>query len=133
MATIRKQLAGSDIASIRNQLMIKQRYKCPVCHSSIAHGLVALDHCHTNGQVRAVLCGLCNRNEGKVKKAMRYMAPKGHPVWADPIAWLRELADYLEYHEENPSGLIHPTFDVAKGKQKPVKRPAKRKAVRRTK
>jgi len=40
----------------------------------------------------------------------------------DPVKWLRRLADYWEYHAENPSGFIHPTFDVKTGKQKPVKR-----------
>lgn len=89
-------------------------------------GIPALDHDHKTGQIRATLCGLCNRNEGKVLKAMVYMAKKSHPVWTNPIGWLRSLASYLEWHEKNPSGLIHPTFDIVEGKQKPKKR-SKRK------
>lgn len=106
--------------------MQAQGYACPICRGSLAHGIVALDHCHKTGHVRATICGLCNRNEGKVLKAMRFMAPKGHPVWSNPIGWLRALADYLEYHSQNPSGLIHPTFDVLKGVQRPKKKPKRK-------
>ncbi len=88
--------------------------------------MVALDHSHKTGDLRSTLCGTCNRNEGKVLKAMVYMAKKTHMTWTDCIQWLRNLADYLEYHRDNPSGIIHPTFDLKTGKQKPKKR-SKRK------
>jgi len=116
---------AGDIGRVRGEFATKQRYICPICFSSIAQGKPALDHDHKTGHIRATLCGLCNRNEGKVLKAMVYMAPKGHPVWQNTVGWLRALADYLEYHEKHPSGLIHPTFDFAKGKQKPKKRKKK--------
>jgi hypothetical protein len=60
--------------------------------------------------------------EGKVKAAMLFRTPKGNLAYKDQVAWLRNLARYLEYHQENPSGVIHPTFDMRTGKQKPVKR-----------
>jgi len=123
-----RQIAQKEIAIIRGEKSIKQQYKCPICSGSLAAGVSALDHCHTPGRLRSVLCGTCNRNEGKVLKAMVYMAKKIHPVWTNKVAWLRRLADYLEWHEQNPSDLIHPTFDMAKGKQKPKKR-ARRKKV----
>ena len=127
MAIILRQLkTQDDIANVRRQLSLKQQYTCPICFGSIAPGSDALDHCHSTGHVRATICRLCNRNEGKVLKAMRYMAPKGHPVWSNPIGWLRALADYLEYHQGNPSGIIHPSFDLKTGKQKPVKRKKKK-------
>lgn len=122
-----RQVKMGDIANIRKQMSLTQKYSCPICGSSLTTGKVALDHCHSTGYIRATICSVCNRNEGKVMKAMRYMAPKGHPVWSNPIGWLRSLADYLEYHKDKPSGLIHPTFDLNTGKQKPVKR-KKRKA-----
>jgi hypothetical protein len=58
---------------------------------------------------------------------MKYMAKAGYLARENPILWLRRLADYLEFHQENPSNIFHPTFDVDKGKQKPKKRPKKRK------
>lgn len=123
--TINRQVRASEVSQIRQQYSARQKYLCPLCLQTLAKGRPALDHSHKNGMIRATLCSVCNRNEGKVLKALRYMAPKGHRVWSDPIGWLRSLADYLEYHAANPSGLIHPTFDVKTGKQKPVKRKKK--------
>lgn len=125
MTTPLRQLRTSEVANVRRQLAAEQKYICPICKGSITQGSIALDHSHKNGMIRATLCSLCNRNEGKVLKAMRYMAPKGHPVWGNPVVWLRSLADFLEYHQNNPSGLVHPSFDLATGKQKPIKRKKK--------
>jgi len=116
-----RQIKHNEIAIIRGEKSVKQQYRCPICYGSLAAGVSALDHCHTTGRLRSVLCGTCNRNEGKVLKAMVYMAKKIHPVWTNKVVWLRRLA-------ENPSDLIHPTFDIDKGKQKPKKR-ARRKKV----
>jgi hypothetical protein len=121
------QIKTNEIAKYRKMFAMKQKYRCAVCSASIAAGITALDHCHKTGMLRSTLCGTCNRNEGKVKKAMTYMAAKNHKAWEDPVAWLRALADYIEYHKENPSGIIHPTFDVDKGRQKPKKRAKRRK------
>ena len=120
-----RQIKSTEVPKYRKMYATKQKYICPVCGGSIATGMTALDHCHDTGMLRATLCGTCNRNEGKLKKAMRYMAAKSHLVWSDPIQWLRNLANYLEHHKENPSGVIHPTFDIEKGKQRPVKRKKK--------
>lgn len=117
-----RALPAGSIAAARKQYSAKQKYKCPLCTSSLAIGITALDHCHESGHVRATLCQSCNVGEGKVKAAMLFRTPKGNLAYKDPVAWLRNLADYLEHHKANPSGLIHPTFDVKTGKQKPVKR-----------
>lgn len=125
MSIPHRQLKSSQIANARAQYAAKQKYTCPICLGNLAIGRPTLDHCHRTGHIRATLCSICNLNEGKVFKAMRYMAPKTHRVWIDPCGWLRALADYLEHHQGSPSGLIHPSFDVAKGRQKPVKRKKK--------
>ena len=131
--TTHRELRPADVPVVRKQLMAKQKYRCPLCGVNLANGVrVALDHCHTTGMVRATLCNTCNQNEGRVLKAMRYMALKSHRAWSDPVGWLRALADYLEHHRENPSGIIHPTFDVALGRQKPKKRPVRKRKARAT-
>ena len=117
-----RHLPAGSIASARKQLAAKQKYKCPICSGTLMVGKPALDHNHTNGHVRATLCQSCNVGEGKVKAAMLFRTPKNNLAYTDQVKWLRRLADYLDYHNKNPSGLIHPTFDVKKGKQKPVKR-----------
>lgn len=128
-----RQLRDGEIDSVRKAMAAKQKYRCPLCRGSLAHGINALDHCHKNGSVRAVLCRSCNVSEGKVLAGVLFRTPLGNLAHSDPIQWLRNLADYWEHHKANPSGVIHPTFDVKKGKQKPVKRkPADKPATKRT-
>lgn len=120
--TILRQLTNVSIAAFRKAKAATQKYKCPICLGPLQAGKPALDHCHATGNCRSVLCQSCNVGEGKVKAAMLFRTPKGNLAYKDPVKWLRNLARYLEYHQENPSGVIHPTFDVRSGKQKPVKR-----------
>ncbi len=131
------QLRDNQVDIYRKQKSAKQKYKCPICFGSIAHGLSALDHCHSNGQIRSVLCNSCNVSEGKVKAGMNFRTPLGNLARKDAVKWLRNLANYLEYHQNHPSGVFHPTFDMKTGKQKPVARkkartasPSARKAVK---
>lgn len=117
-----RALPANSIAIARKKLAAKQGYRCPLCTGTLATGKPALDHCHVTGHVRATLCQSCNVGEGKVKAAMLFRTAKNNMAYTDPVSWLRNLADYLEYHKSNPSGLIHPTFDLRTGKQLPVKR-----------
>ena len=110
-------LKSSDLANVRKQYTAKQKYLCALCDATLAGGVPMLDHCHKTGHVRSTLCRSCNEGEG-----MLIRTPITNLAKKDPAKWLRRLADYWEYHAENPSGLIHPTFDVKTGKQKPVKR-----------
>lgn len=121
MTTIR-QLTSTSIAAHRKAKAASQKYVCPICKGPLQIGKPALDHCHSTGHCRSVLCQSCNVGEGKVKAAMLFRTPKNNLAYTDQVAWLRKLARYLEYHGENPSGVIHPTFDMRTGKQKPVKR-----------
>lgn len=126
MKTIRLVKTQADVTSLRRQLSVHQKYKCPICGGTVAT-TGRLDHDHDTGHVRGVLCNTCNRNEGKVKAAVKFMTKLLELGRKDYLQWLINLVKYLEYHRENPSGLIHPTFDYEKGKQKPKKRTRKRK------
>jgi len=117
-----RQVTVAGIAAIRKQFAVRQKYRCPICKGPLAQGVVALDHDHKSGMCRGTLCQSCNVGEGKVKAGMLFRTPVGNLAYTNPVQWLRNLADYLEFHEANPSGLIHPTFDAKTGKQKPVKR-----------
>lgn len=123
-----RQLRDIEVDACRKQYAARQKYRCPICDGAIAHGINALDHDHTNGMVRATLCQSCNVSEGKVLAGVKFRTPIGNMAYKDAVQWLRKLADYWEYHKANPSGLVHPTFDLAKGKQKPVKRKVASKA-----
>lgn len=119
------QIKVADTQRYRNHYAAKQEHRCPLCEGRLEKP--CLDHCHKTGMLRATLCGTCNRNEGKVKLAIRYMSKLGHLTRTNPIRWLKNLVRYWEYHEANPSNIIHHSFDQAKGKQKPVKRAARKK------
>ena len=116
-----KQIKTTEIAKYRKMHALKSKYLCPICGAPLKER-VALDHCHATGMLRATLCGQCNRAEGKVKSGAQYMAPTNSLPRTDYIQYLENLINYLKYHRDNPSNIIHPSFDLATGKQKPVKR-----------
>lgn len=65
-----KQLRYKDIPSLRERLLIKQNFTCPICKKTIK--TPALDHQHKkkingSGLVRGVLCSNCNVLLGKVE------------------------------------------------------------------
>ena len=127
MTTIRRILRTSDdVARQRKVGAARQKYQCPICRSSLVTGRATLDHSHKNGHCRSVLCNSCNVGEGKVLAAIKFRTTTTNLAYKDPTAWLRNLARYWEHHEANPSGIIHPTFDLEKGKQRPIKRKKKR-------
>ena len=121
-----RQLRDAEIDAVRKHMSAKQKYRCPLCDGSLAHGINALDHSHSNGSIRAVLCRSCNVSEGKVLAGVLFKTPKGSLGYSNPAEWLRKLADYWDYHNKYPTGIIHPTFDIKTGKQKPVKRKTKK-------
>jgi hypothetical protein len=57
-----------------NQLLEKQGHKCAICRSTDPKGrksgrgggvdVFYVDHCHTTGKVRGLLCNICNRSMG---------------------------------------------------------------------
>lgn len=75
----------------RDNLLIEQGYKCKICEREIEFDGTAgskettanVDHCHTTGKVRAILCWPCNTGIGKLQDNPRL---------------LRKAAEYLEVH-----------------------------------
>lgn len=73
----------------RNALLIRQEGKCRICERKIQFDGTAgskdttanVDHCHTTGRVRAILCWPCNTAIGKFQE--------------NP-SLLRKAAEYLE-------------------------------------
>lgn len=103
-----ERLKVSQIKSVRDLLLKKQDYKCPLCESSIGKASSkkrpALDHDHTTGIIRDVLCINCNGLEGKVWNLLRRMSKgKGRDV-------LVNLLEYYDRHDTKPHGdVLHPT------------------------
>lgn len=61
-------------------LVLSQEGRCAICQQPAE---LTVDHCHTSGKVRELLCGLCNLGLGHFRD--------------DPIR-LRAAADYAERH-----------------------------------
>lgn len=52
-----------------NQLLINQNYSCKICfkNKEELEEALCVDHCHTTGKVRGLLCHSCNMGLGKFK------------------------------------------------------------------
>ena len=52
-----------------NDMLEKQDYKCAICNDEdeVEGRRLAIDHCHTSGKIRGLLCGKCNRAIGLLK------------------------------------------------------------------
>jgi hypothetical protein len=69
-----------------DQLLLDQGGRCPGCNTGEPGDKGwCIDHCHTSGRVRALLCSRCNTALGLVDE--------------DP-AILRALADFIELHRD---------------------------------
>ena len=103
----------TEVPKIRQDLLEKQGYFCPLCGKKIEDAV--LDHQHRlrkaqtlgedgAGMIRGVLCRQCNALEGKVWNAMnRYLQPKNKD---ERVIWLQNLVEYLS---KKPTNLVHPS------------------------
>lgn len=66
-----------------NEMLVQQQYLCAICdrHEHIFTKKLAVDHCHTTGTIRGLLCRHCNLALGNME---------------DIPSRLRAAADYLE-------------------------------------
>ena len=115
------QIKTGDIAEVRERIMREQAYICPLCGFSLMKlpsRSRCLDHDHDKttanaGGIRGVLCSNCNGMEGKVRTASIRAKRK-----LTPLEWLKNLVSYLEKHQTNQTGLIHPTHGKVKKRRK---------------
>lgn len=119
-----RRLKRSEVAKVRDQLMIKQGQKCPLCERSFkGRGAVkpALDHDHVTGKIRQVLCLNCNGMEGKVFNLAR-RALKGYPD-----VWIQRLSKYWA----TPAlPLLHPTHKTDAEKRERTNRLARERRAK---
>ena len=72
------------ISSEEYQEKLKQQnYVCAICSKAQTTKALAVDHCHTTGIIRSLLCGSCNTGLGQFK---------------DNPELLLKAADYLKEH-----------------------------------
>jgi|VirMetMinimDraft_7_1064189.scaffolds.fasta_scaffold152421_2 hypothetical protein len=66
-----------------NKMLLLQESRCKICdvHQKHCDKRLAVDHCHTTGEVRGLLCQHCNTGLGQFR---------------DNTAFLKEAINYLE-------------------------------------
>ena len=100
------KIKAADVARIRSALLDKQKHLCPLCEGSMKGTKgkkPALDHDHTRGHIRDVLCLNCNGIEGKVYNLARRCGS------GQELRWIKNLTAYWEKHQTSQHGLIHHT------------------------
>ena len=71
-----------------NSRVVKQKGVCAICKkSTISKRRLAVDHCHTTGKVRGLLCSGCNTALGQVR---------------DDTTTLRAMIAYLQTYQDLP-------------------------------
>ena len=53
-------------------ILTSQRGVCAICEQTCSRAL-AVDHCHTTGKVRGLLCNNCNRGIGHLKENVSFL------------------------------------------------------------
>lgn len=102
-----RRIKATQIAGVRQSMLDAQGGRCALCHTPTASSGACLDHDHTTGFLRAVLCRNCNGIEGKIKNLARRGQRKYDHKW-----FIARLLAYWEEHDDAipEHGLIHPTF-----------------------
>jgi hypothetical protein len=119
------RITTAQIAPVRAKLLQNQKYKCPLCEGSMKGGgkKPALDHSHTTGYLRDVLCLNCNQFEGKTFNGANRSKGK-----LTPREWLRNLLAYWDKHDTpQHGGLFHPTYKTAEEKRLATNAKARKK------
>ena len=114
------KLKYSAVEKVRSNIMKIQENTCKLCGASFGPKgkKPALDHDHTTGCIRDVLCLHCNGMLGKVENAARRAVGKtGSPIW-----WLTEVAYYLTRHKTpqwngHGTALVYPTHKTEEDKR----------------
>jgi hypothetical protein len=81
-----------------------------------------LDHDHTTGFIRGVLCLACNRFEGQVNNRVMMAGQR-----KTPVEFLKALAAYWEKHDTPQTRFLHPTYKTNEEKVAAIKLAAKRR------
>ena len=63
-----KRRYGISYAEVRS-LLEKQSFMCAICKGKVCEDRLVVDHCHGSGDVRGILCNLCNISLAPIERA----------------------------------------------------------------
>lgn len=107
-----RKLKQREIKGVRDDILQDQGHRCAICTTELTNDAAVLDHDHTTGAIRGVLCRNCNGIEGKVHNLARRAKRRWTAAW-----WLVRLLKYWETHEVAQTGLMHPLHKTAEDKR----------------
>lgn len=116
------KLKTTGVKKTRLALLESQGGFCAICGLTCTIDQAVLDHCHKGGQVRAVLHRSCNSLLGKCENN----APRYGMTFQQLANFLQGASQYIVTHQENKTGLIHPSHFTAEEKIERRKAKAKR-------
>lgn len=95
------KITRKEVKEYRERLAKDQNWICPLCREKMTPGTATLDHCHTHGNIRHVLCRACNSAEGKVLSWAKRSGAM------DPVVFIENLIQYWDTdYSYNP---VHPS------------------------
>lgn len=119
-----RKLKTSEIPQVRLETLKAQGGICPLCVEPIEKP--ALDHDHSLGHIRGVLCLNCNGMEGRIRsygvRARRHLTY---------LEWLTNLLAYLVKHADDQTGLIHPLHKTPEEKKEAAAKKRKLKLAQK--
>lgn len=107
-----QRITTSGIAAYRRDLLIKQGGRCALCETKPA--VPCLDHCHSTGVNRGVLCRGCNALLGKIENNA---ARNGLGDFNKLFKYLSKIPAYIVAGQRGGTGTLHPTFKTPEEKR----------------
>jgi len=98
-----KQLSQKEVKPLREQLLKKNNYHCPICNQPLTPENAALDHDHDNGQIRGTICKFCNSLEGIWRSRWKRSG------LMEKISYRELLENMCEYLKQEPLPYLHPS------------------------
>jgi predicted amidophosphoribosyltransferase len=98
------RLKHTQIPAVRDMLIRSQDNRCALCSINLSGVMPCLDHDHTTGRIRSVLCQNCNGIEGKIHNLCRRAKRE-----RSTEQFLVSILEYWKAHREAPTDLLHPT------------------------
>jgi hypothetical protein len=123
------KLNRKDIHRVRGEIKASQSDCCAVCGGSfnshtyhqkkkkiVPKYKACLDHDHSSGVVRGVLCSYCNAVEGKINSAIKRYHPYCN-TQEERTVLIQQVSDYMLLHTTDQTNLIHPDHLTADEKR----------------
>lgn len=128
------KIKSTDIAQVRDELLEKQNWICPVCNQSLRYTLtrnIVVDHDHNTGYIRAVMHRGCNKAEGSIFKTAQKWGKAAN--LQEVIKVLESLIAFWKLHNKPQTNLIYYNHKTPKEKQEAAKKKAaKKRAAKKT-